>query len=225
MDKGTAIVDWLAGYGARRAGARGRAGDGEMRHACCSEDLTMSHARHLALTVGVGLLLCPTVALAQGAGDHARFRFGGGGEVGWLGTAAQPIETLAVLGFYLRGGAQFNDFVGVHLTGAASTVLFLSYARLALVADISPARFISLGTGINVARTVSLALEGDATGFPTGTFIGAPLVLGFYPGGSRLPDGTRIGTGLTLTGLVGYAATRDNGFGGGLTLAIGYEMR
>jgi hypothetical protein len=143
-----------------------------------------------------------------------------------LGTRARSIEVAGGLGFYLRGGVQLNDRYGIHLTGAASTVLFLNYARVALVADISPARFISLGTGINVARTFRAFMGGQVSdGSDWATFIGAPLVLGFYPGGGRLPDGTRVGTGLTLTGLVGYAAAETSGFGGGLTLAIGYEMR
>jgi hypothetical protein len=188
----------------------------------------MSKARLLALTVGAALLLSPAVVLAEGQQDHARFRFGAGGEAGWMGLAVRPVEALGALGVYLRLGVQLNDRYGLHVTGAASTVLFLNYARVALVADFSPTRFISLGTGINVARTYRVYTGGNGGESERSTFVGAPLVLSFYPGGGRLLDGSRAGTGLTLTGVVGCAAMQPrvytNGFGGGITLAIGYEM-
>lgn len=181
----------------------------------------------------------PTLARAQAGALAAppaaeaapRLRFGIGGELGgWFGAPGPGFISLGAVGLYSRIGVQVNDRIGVHITGAASTLFLTNYARGALIVDVSPVRFFSVGTGFTTAATYFI-LPGASSTEGTSTFVGVPLALSIYTKGNESRPGPRYGTGFTLTFNAGYAE-RDvpnrgqyEGFGGGVSLSIGYEKR
>lgn len=192
--------------------------------------LRSSSLLHLALPLIAVLMLVPATAAAQSDAQGLRLRFGAGADLGWFGTSYNAINGNGLVGAYLRLGAQWNRYVGTHLTLAASMILF-QYARSALVVDVSPTRWLSVGTGLAGAVTSYWSFERDDS-FKS-VFIGAPLALTFFfPGGTRASPAKEELVGLTLTGMFGYAqdydtpTTRvDKGFGAGATLSFGFERR
>jgi hypothetical protein len=186
----------------------------------------MSAAR-VALPVAITILVCPALARAQEGAQRARLRWGAGGEVGWLASAKKGALSVGPLGGYGRLGVQFDDRFGLHLTAGVGTMLFYNHLRGALVADVTPVRWFSIGTGLAGWVASRLGFGGSGGGADAATFVGAPLVLGFYPGGGRLPNGARNGLGLTLTGVAGWTSDYDHNhrFGGGAALSVGYEVR
>lgn len=199
-----------------------------------------------ALCISYAGLLVPTLARAQ-AGPLAappaaaeppstmseagqRIRFGIGGELGWFGAPGNGVVSLGAVGLYSRLGVQVNDRIGVHITGAASSILLRNYVRGALIVDVSPVRFFSIGTGFTTAATFSI-FPGNSPTEGKGTFLGVPLALSLYTKGDESRPEFRHGTGVTLTFNAGYAELERQGFreyegfGGSVTLSIGYEQR
>ena len=115
-----------------------------------------------------------SIAVATPSADRdlgMRGRFGIGGEAGgWLEADGETAGA-GILGIYMRLGLQVNNLVGLHLTGAASTLFLASYGRVALVIDFAPVNDFAVGTGLTVAGifTAGVLVIGDNTDDEGGT--------------------------------------------------------
>lgn len=215
----------------------------------------LSRCACAALVLGIGLTplpagaddaVRPALPAASDRDPGTRLRLGIGGELGLFGGGPVPhlattperkivplIISGGVLGAYVRAGAQLGDRLGVHVTvagagGLGIPVLVSYHVRVAALVDWSLARHFSIGTGVSFTHTDAVFnVDGDPV---TGNFIGIPVALAFFTGGRHPRTGARHGTGIFVTPTIGYADIagehgRYRGFGGGITLSVGYELR
>lgn len=155
----------------------------------------------LALVGLVALASLPMSALAQEAAvasevvrfaeppkDGARFRFGIAGTVaGGLAnaqTSAGNHVSAGVLapGLQLDLGVQFNSRAALYLRGEVNSVAITNGASAYLVAEWTPMRGFSVGTGLGVDAMAFLwaaAVEGDNSYRNSWAGISVPLVLGY----------------------------------------------
>ncbi|MDP3278459.1 MAG: hypothetical protein Q8Q09_24935 [Deltaproteobacteria bacterium] len=136
---------------------------------------------------------------------RVRVGIGGGGMGGSLGTSGGGGVLLG-----LDLGVQAGDYFAVYATARVATLLLLNYAHIGLMFEVTPVRYVSIGTGVAALGTLGVSLA--SSGGSSGASWGLPIVLGFNFG-RRQAYGGRSVFRLGLEGDVGVSG-RGGGAGG-----------